>query len=59
MGFLCVSRYFLTFVELCKFIIICSVCLVSVALFSMRTSGSISHFGRHIYLCALPCTCWL
>lgn len=57
MGFLHVSRYFLTSVELC--IIICSECLVSAALLSMRTSGSILHFGRHIYLCALPCTSWL
>lgn len=35
-----VSGYFLSFVELGEFIVMCSVCLVPVALFSRRTSGS-------------------
>lgn len=52
MGFWHVSGYFLASVELCDFLKICSVCLVLVALFSMRISGSILHVRRHMYLCA-------
>lgn len=38
---------------------LCNVCSVSLALFSLRASGSILHFGRHVHPSALPCTCWL
>lgn len=49
--------YFLSFVELCKFIAICSMCLVPSALFSM------SHLEVCDILGGTPisahCACWL